>query len=105
MALFLQQRTLHPELIQDHRGPGSLLLTPRLDSQATFAKLIADIGVEGDIRYAQLTRLLENGAPVSTAVTAQHVQAFGLISELKQCRTLRGSQHTLRFSCMASQGF
>ena len=63
VALFLQQRTLHPELIQDHRGPGSLLLTPRLDSQATFAKLIADIGVEGDIRYAQLTRLLENGAP------------------------------------------
>ena len=76
VALFLQQRTLHPELIQDHRGPGSLLLTPRLDSQAMFAKLIADIGVEGDIRYAQLTRLLENGAPVPTAVTAQHVQAL-----------------------------
>ena len=76
VALFLQQRTLYPELIQDHRGPGSLLLTPRLDSQAIFAKLIADIGVEGDIRYAQLARLLENGAPVPTAVTAQHVQAL-----------------------------
>ena len=37
VAPFLQQRTLHPELIQDHRGPGSLLLTPRLDSQAIFA--------------------------------------------------------------------
>ena len=76
VALFLQQRMLYPELIQDHRGPGSLLLTPRLDSQAIFAKLIADIGVEGDIRYAQLARLLENGAPVPTAVTAQHVQAL-----------------------------
>ena len=32
--------------------------------------------MEGDIRYAQLARLLENGAPVPTAVTAQHVQAL-----------------------------
>ena len=30
---------------------------------------------------------------------------YGLISERRQCRTLRGSRHTLRFSCMASQGF
>ena len=54
VALFLQLRTMYAELIQQHRGAGSLLLTPRLDTQATFAKLFADIGVEGDVRYAQI---------------------------------------------------
>ena len=54
----------------------SLLLTPRLDTQATFAKLFADIGVEGDVRYAQLDSLLEDGPPPPTAVTSRHVQAL-----------------------------
>ena len=49
VALFLQVRAAHPDLIQKHRGPGSLLLTPRLDTQATFAKLFADIGIDGDV--------------------------------------------------------
>ena len=36
VALFLQVRAAHPDLIQKHRGAGSLLLTPRLDTQATY---------------------------------------------------------------------
>ena len=52
VALFLQLHTLYPEL----------LLTPWLDTQATFAKLFADIGVEGDVRYAQIDALLEGRA-------------------------------------------
>ena len=59
-----------------HRGAGSLLLTPRLDTQATFAKLFADIGREGDVRYAQLDELLKNGLPPPSAVTSRHVQAL-----------------------------
>ena len=39
VALFLQVRAAHPDLIQKHRGAGSLLLTPRLDTQATFETL------------------------------------------------------------------
>ena len=54
VALFLQLRAHYPELVRQHRGAGSLLLTPRLDAQATFAKLFADIGREGDVRYAKL---------------------------------------------------
>ena len=76
VALFLQLRAAYPELIQRHRGAGPLLLTPRLDTQATFAELFADIGVEGDVRYAQLDALLEDGPPLPTAVTSRHVQAL-----------------------------
>ena len=47
-----------------------------LDTQATFAKLFADIGVEGDARYAQVDALLENGPPPPTAITSRHVQAL-----------------------------
>ena len=76
VALFLQLRAAYPELIQRHRGAGSLLLTPRLDAQATFAKLFADVGVEGDVRYAQVDALLEDGPPAPTAITSTHVQAL-----------------------------
>ena len=76
VALFLQVRAAHPDLIQKHRGPGSLLLTPRLDTQATFAKLFADIGVDGDIRYARVEELLRHGPPAPASITARHVQAL-----------------------------
>ena len=76
VALFLQVRAAHPELIQKHRGAGSLLLTPRLDAQATFAKLFADIGVDGDIRYARIDELLKHGPPAPASITARHVQAL-----------------------------
>ena len=66
----------HPDLIQKHRGAGSLLLTPRLDTQATFAKLFADIGVDGDIRYARIDELLRHGPPAPASITARHVQAL-----------------------------
>ena len=69
-------RTVYPELIQKHRGAGSLLLTPRLDTQATFAKLFADIGVDGDIRYAQVDELLKYGRPAPASITTRHVQAL-----------------------------
>ena len=65
VAFFLQLRTMYPELVQQHRGADSLLLTPRLDTHATFAKLFADIGVEGDVRYAQIDALLEDGPTAS----------------------------------------
>ena len=73
VALFLQVRVAHPDLIQKHRGAGSLLLTPRLDTQATFAKLFADIGVDGDIRYARVEELLRHGPPAPASITARHV--------------------------------
>ena len=76
VALFLQVRAVHPDLIQKHRGAGSLLLTPRLDTQATFAKLFADIGVDGDIRYARVEELLKHGPPAPASITARHVQAL-----------------------------
>ena len=76
VALFLQVRAAHPDLIQKHRGPGSLLLTPRLDTQATFAKLFADIGIDGDIRYARIEDLLKHGPPAPVSITARHVQAL-----------------------------
>ena len=66
VALFLQVRAAHPELIQKHRGPGSLLLTPRLDTQAT----------DGDIRYARVADLLRHGPPAPASITARHVQAL-----------------------------
>ena len=75
VALFLQVRAAHPDLIQKHRGAGSLLLTPRLDTQATFAKLFADIGVDGDIRYARVEELLRHGPPAPASIT-RHVQAL-----------------------------
>ena len=73
VALFLQVRAAHPDLIQKHRGAGSLLLTPRLDTQATFVKLFADIEVDGDIRCARVEELLEHGPP---APASRHVQAL-----------------------------
>ena len=76
VALFLQVRAAHPHLIQKHRGPGSLLLTPRLDTQATFAKLFADIGIDGDVRYARVDDLLRHGPPAPASITARHVQAL-----------------------------
>ena len=76
VALFLQVRAAHPDLIQKHRGAGSLLLTPRLDTQASFAKLFADIGVDGDIRYARVEELLRHGPPAPASITARHVQAL-----------------------------
>ena len=76
VALFLQVRAAHPDLIQKHRGAGSLLLTSRLDTQATFAKLFADIGVDGDIRYARVEELLKHGPPAPASITARHVQAL-----------------------------
>ena len=39
LALFVQMRCAFPEICGSHRGPGSLLLIPRLDAQTTFAKL------------------------------------------------------------------
>ena len=77
VALFLQLRTHYPELIEQHRGADSLLLTPRLDTQATFAKLFADIGRDGDVRYVQLEELLKHGLPPPSAVNFRHVQACG----------------------------
>ena len=76
VALFLQVRTEHPDLIEKHQGPGSLLLTPRLDTQATFAKLFADIGIDGDVRYARVEDLLRHEPPAPTSITARHVQAL-----------------------------
>ena len=66
----------HARSVMQHRGADSLLLTPRLDTQVTFAKLFADIDVEGDVRYDQLDALLEDGPPPPTAVTSRHVQAL-----------------------------
>ena len=72
--LFLQGRfrAAHPDLTQKHREPGSLLLTPRLDTQG---KLFADIGIDGDICYARVEELLKHGPPASTSMTARHLQA------------------------------
>ena len=72
----MQLRTHYPELIEQHRGAGSLLLTPRLDVQATFAKLFADIGRDGDVRYVQLEELIKHGLPPPSAVNSRHVQAL-----------------------------
>ena len=76
VALFLHVRTAYPDLIQKHREAGSLLLTRRLDTQATFAKLFADIEVDGDIRYARVDELLKHGPPAPASITARHVQAL-----------------------------
>ena len=66
----------YPELVRQHRGAGSLLLTPTLDAQATFAKLFADIGREGDVRCAKLDDLLKGGLTPPSAVNSGHVQAL-----------------------------
>ena len=76
VALFLQLRTHYSELIEQHRGANSLLLTPPLDAQATFAKLFADIGRDGDVRYVQLEELLKQGLSPPSAVNFRHVQAL-----------------------------
>ena len=76
VALFLQVRAEHPDLIEKHRRPGSLLLTPRLNTQATFAKLFADIGIDGDVRYARIEDLLRHEPPAPASITARHVQAL-----------------------------
>ena len=47
-----------------------------MDTQATFAKLFADIGVDGDIRYARVDELLKYGPPAPASITARHVQAL-----------------------------
>ena len=76
VALFLQMRCAFPEVCGPHLGPGSLLLTPRLDAQTTFVKLFADIGTTNDIRAADLPALLAHGPPPPAKVTAQHIQAL-----------------------------
>ena len=48
VSLFLQKRCAYPELCENHDGPGALLLTPRLDAQTSFAKLLADLGTKED---------------------------------------------------------
>ena len=76
VALFLQLRAHYPELVRPHRGAGSLLIISRLDAQATFAKLFADIGRECDVRYAKLDDLMKGGLPPPSAVNSRHVQAL-----------------------------
>ena len=46
-----------------HQAAGSLLLTPRLDTQATFAKLFADIGID-----ARIDELLKHGPPAPASL-------------------------------------
>ena len=43
---------------------------------ATFAKLFADIGIDGDVRYARVEDLLRHGLPAPASITARHVQAL-----------------------------
>ena len=74
VALFLQVRAAHPDLIQKHRGAGSLLLTPRLDTQATFAKLFADIVTATSAALG--LKNSSNGPPAPASITARHVQAL-----------------------------
>ena len=77
VSLFLQKRRAYPELCKNHDGPGALLLTPRLDAQNSFAKLFAaDLGIDEDVRRADLAALLAPGAPSPAQVTALHVQAL-----------------------------
>ena len=76
VSVFLQKRCAYPELCRQHDGPGALLLTPRLDTQTSFAKLFADIGTQEDVRRADLAALLATGPPPPTHVTARHVQAL-----------------------------
>ena len=66
VALFLHMRCAFREICGPHRGAGSLLLTPWLDAQTTFAKLFADIGSTNDA----------HGPPPPAKVTAQHIQAL-----------------------------
>ena len=91
VALFLHVRTAYPDLIQKHRGAGSLLLTPRLDTQATFAKLFADIGVDGDIRCARIDELLKHALPPSLHGTCRLSR---MIYGLRPCLMQRASRHT-----------
>ena len=76
VALLLHVRTACPDLVQKHRRAGSLLLTPRLDAQATFSKLFTDIGVDGDIHYARIDELFKHGPPAPASITARHVQTL-----------------------------
>ena len=76
VALFLQMRRAFPDLCGSHRGLGSLLLTPRLDAQTTFAKLFADIGSTDDVRSPDPSALLASRPPPPAQVTAQHIQAL-----------------------------
>ena len=52
------------------------LVASRPDTQATFAKLFADIGVDGDIRCARVEELLRHGLLAPTSIPARHVQAL-----------------------------
>ena len=58
VSLFLQKRCAYPALCENHDGSGALLLTPRLDAQTSFAKLVADLATEEDVRRADLATLL-----------------------------------------------
>ena len=100
VALFLQLRTHYPELVLQHRRAGSLLLTSRLNAQATFAKLFADIGREGDVRYAQLDALLKDGLPPPTAANSRHVQA--LRADLRAKTLSHAAGLTSHSRCMTS---
>ena len=63
VSLFLQKCRAYSELCNNHDGRGALLLTPRLDAQNSFAKLFANLGIDEDVRRADLAALLAPGAP------------------------------------------
>ena len=77
VALLLQLRTHHPELVMQHRGAGSLLLTPRLDAQATFA-------------ISRLTSCSRTGCRLHVLSTSAMFKPCVQICELKPSSMLQG---------------
>ena len=75
-----------------------MLLTPRLDAQTTFAKLFADIGIQKDVRQADLVTLL---AVAHHRPSTSRSKPFDATCGLKHSRTRVASRHTLPLSCLA----
>ena len=77
---------LPPDALPAICGRGSLLLTPRLDAQTTFAKLFADIGSTNDVRSPDLPGLALG--PFFPSSASKPLSGAG------HCKTKKGKSET-----------
>ena len=89
VALFLHVRTAYPDLIQKHRGAGSLLLTPPLDTQATYQALCRTSGLMVTSAMLELMSFSRMGRQPLPPSLHDTCRLSRLICELRSCLTGR----------------
>ena len=100
LAIFLQLLRLFPAILRGHDGPGSLLLTPRLDVKITLAKLIADIGTSHDDDAPTVDELQGVGPLLPLPLPVAMLLPCEIICEQKRSLTQQASRHTLASSTL-----